>query len=53
MRTFLTIKSDGSNGPKIKAKTLEKAIELLTLLQENQNNIKYELFGEEVIIPIQ
>lgn len=51
MKTFVTIKSNGSNGPKIKAEDLNEAKKILKLMHPNHDNVKYTIIGEEIIIP--
>lgn len=52
MKTFVTVKSDGSKGPKINAKDFNEAEELLKLMYPNQEDVKYRIVGEEVVIPL-
>ena len=53
MKTFITVKSDGTRGPKINAEDFNNAVKLLKLMYPNQDKVKYRIIGEEVIIPIQ
>jgi hypothetical protein len=53
MKTFVTVKSDGSKGPKINAKDFNEAEELLKSMNQNKEKVRYKIVGEEIIIPIQ
>ena len=53
MKIFVTKKSDGSDGPKIKAESYEKAKEYLKLLQPKKGGITHTITGQEHIIQIQ
>ena len=53
MKTFVIVKSNGEEGPKIKAKDFNEAEKLLkSLTESDSDNFTYRIVGEEIIIPL-
>ena len=53
MKTFVTKDSEGNEGPTINVENIQEANSIIEDLNINQENKKYHIYGEQVIIGLQ